>query len=56
MMERGTDLRSLQTPLAHEHLNATELYTHLTLNRLREVHDRTHPGARDEKPPESPDK
>jgi site-specific recombinase XerD len=55
MMDRGADPRSLQTMLGHGHLNTTELYTHLTLKRLREVHDRNHPGARDEKPPESPD-
>ena len=54
MMERGADLRSLQTLLGHEHLNTTEIYTHLTLKQLREVHDRTHPGASDQKP--SPEK
>jgi len=43
MMENGADLRSLQTLLGHAKLNTTQLYTHVTIKRLREVHDATHP-------------
>ena len=50
MLEGGADLRSLQSLLGHEHLNTTQIYTHVTIQRLREVHDRTHPGASDRAP------
>ena len=47
MMEGGADLRSLQTLLGHASLNTTQIYTHVTIDRLREVHAKTHPGASD---------
>ena len=43
MMESGADLRSLQLMLGHARLNTTQLYTHVSIQRLREVHERTHP-------------
>jgi integrase/recombinase XerD len=43
MLENGADLRSLQTYLGHARLDTTERYTHITLDRLREVHSKTHP-------------
>lgn len=43
MLENGADLRSLQTYLGHERLATTEIYTHLTLGKLKEVHEKTHP-------------
>lgn len=46
MLEGGADLRSLQIFLGHEHLNTTQIYTHITLQRLREIHQKTHPGER----------
>jgi integrase/recombinase XerD len=49
MLEGGADLRSLQTFLGHEHLNTTEIYTHITLQRLREIHKQTHPAERSDK-------
>ena len=62
MMEGGADLRSLQTLLGHQSLNTTQIYTHVTIDRLREVHGKTHPAANDTPPtppptpvPEAPD-
>ncbi len=43
MLEHGADLRSLQLYLGHEKLDATQIYTHMTLGRLQQVHGKTHP-------------
>ena len=50
MMEGGADLRTLQTLLGHANLNTTQIYTHVTIMRLREVHEKTHPAKPDELP------
>ena len=43
MMENGADLRSLQELLGHARVNTTQIYTHVSIRRLQEVHRRTHP-------------
>ncbi|MFM7928837.1 MAG: tyrosine-type recombinase/integrase, partial [Pirellula sp.] len=44
------DLRSIQTLLGHENLNTTQIYTHIAIDRLRAVHEATHPAKADSKP------
>lgn len=43
MLENGADLRALQLYLGHERLDTTQMYTHMTIGRLSDVHQRTHP-------------
>ena len=43
MMNNGANLRSIQQLLGHESLNNTELYTHLSIQKLQQVHRSIHP-------------
>jgi integrase/recombinase XerD len=43
MLDNGADLRYIQLMLGHSQLSTTEIYTHVSIEKLREIHAATHP-------------
>lgn len=46
MLENGADIRFIQQMLGHASLETTDIYTHVSVQKLKHIHSETHPGAR----------
>jgi integrase/recombinase XerD len=44
MLENGADIRYIQAMLGHASLTSTQLYTHVSIRKLKDIHSATHPG------------
>ena len=46
LLDSGCDLRSVQELMGHKNINSTEVYTHVTSERLKDVYFKSHPRGR----------
>jgi len=46
MLENGADIRYIQEMLGHAQLTTTEIYTHVSIDKLQQIHAATHPAGK----------
>ena len=56
MLENGADIRYIQAMLGHVKLETTQIYTQVSIRKLKEIHTATHPARKDRSPTEEPPK
>ncbi len=54
MLEGGADIRFIQAILGHAKIESTEVYAHVAIGKLKEVHAATHPASMPQGPPGPP--
>ena len=47
MLENGADIRYIQAMLGHVKLETTQIYTQVSIRKLKEIHSATHPARKD---------